>query len=250
MVLAFRKALARLAVRVRQRRLAGVRFALVVGATPEIAVFALEAAQAAVFAVGAGEGFFRAGERLNAAVDGEYRQLRIERLIVVCDHRAVSRLALGDGIEVVFHATGVGNFQKVETTTQRLNQRRAEFGRHKLPLNHLDVSTLLDRADDAGVGGRPANALTLQRADERRLAVTRRRLGLQFENLAVLRHVLRADSQLRQWVCRLRFVFAGVIIVGDAHPAVVDAQAAASFEQRRGCGSIVARRQALQGGDR
>ena len=65
MILAFRKALARLAVRVRQRRLAGIGLALVVGTAPEIAVFALEAAQAAVFAVGTGEGFFRAGERLN-----------------------------------------------------------------------------------------------------------------------------------------------------------------------------------------
>ena len=115
MVLAFRKALARLAVRVRQRRLAGVRFALVVGAAPEIAVFALEAAQVTIVAVGTGIGFFRSGERLNGCISSEYRQLRVQRLVVMRDHRAITRLALGDGIEVVFHVTGVGNLQKIET---------------------------------------------------------------------------------------------------------------------------------------
>ena len=96
--------------------------------------------------------FFRAGERLNAAVGGEYRQLRVERLVVVRDHRAITRLALGDGVKVVFHATGIGNLQKIETAAQRLNQRRAKFGRHKLPFDHLNVTALLNRADDAGVG--------------------------------------------------------------------------------------------------
>ena len=62
--------------------------------------------------------------------------------------------------------------------------------------------------------------------------------------------MLCTDGQLRQRVCRLCFVFAGVIIVGDTHPAVINTQTARGFEQRRGCGSIVARRQALQGGDR
>ena len=96
--------------------------------------------------------FFRAGERLNAAVGGEYRQLRVERLVVVRDHRAITRLALGDGVKVVFHATGVGNLQKIETAAQCMNQRESKFCRHNLPFDRLNVSTLLKRADDAGVG--------------------------------------------------------------------------------------------------
>ena len=152
MVLGFGGTLPRLAVRIRQRRLAGIGFALVIAASPEIAVFALEAAQTPVFAVGTGEGLCRSGKRLNRGVGGEYRQLCIQRLVVVCNHRALARLAVGDVVEVVFHATGVGNLQEIETAAQRLNQRRAEFGRHKLPLDHLNVTALLNRADDAGIG--------------------------------------------------------------------------------------------------
>ena len=152
MVLTFFHPLARFAVLIRQRCLAGIGFALVVGAAPKEAVFSFQSTQTAIFTVGAGEGFFRASERLNRGVRSEYRQLRVERLVVVRDHRTVARLALGDGVEVVFHIFGLGIFEEVETAAQRLNQRRAEFGRHKLPFDHLNVTALLNRADDAGVG--------------------------------------------------------------------------------------------------
>ena len=104
-----------LAAGVGEGRLAGIVLPGIVAASPEEAGFALETAQTTVFAVGTGEGFFRAGEWLNGGVSSEYRQLRVQRLVVMCDHRAVSRLALGDGVEVVFHVTGVGNLQKIET---------------------------------------------------------------------------------------------------------------------------------------
>ena len=78
--------------------------------------------------------------------------MRVERLVIVRDYCAVARLALSDGVEVVFHIFGVGNLQKIETAAQRLNQRRAEFGRHKLPFGDFNVTALLNRADDAGVG--------------------------------------------------------------------------------------------------
>ena len=85
---------ARFAVRIRECGLAGIGFALVVGATPKEAVFSFQSTQTAVFAVGTGEGFFRAGEWLNGGVSSEYRQLRVQRLVVMRDHRTVARLAL------------------------------------------------------------------------------------------------------------------------------------------------------------
>ncbi len=202
MVLGLGGALPRFAVLIRQRCLTGVWFALVIAASPEIAVFALEAAQTPVVAVGTGEGLCRPGERLNRAISGEYGQLRIQRPVVVCNHRTVARLAVGDVVEVVFHATGVGDFEEVETAAQRLNQRGAEFRRHKLPFDHFNVAALLNRADDAGVSGWSADAFALQRADERGLAVTRGWFGFEVENLAVLRDVLCADSQLWQRIRR------------------------------------------------
>ena len=132
--------------------MAGIGFALVVGATPEESIFALETAQTTVFAVGTGEGFFRPGEWLNGGVSSEYRQLRVQRLVVMRDHRTVARLALGDGVEVVFHVFGVGNFEEVETAAQRLNQCLAEFRWYELSFDYFYVAALLDRADDAGVG--------------------------------------------------------------------------------------------------
>ena len=53
----------------------------------------------------------------------------------------------------------------------------ADVGRHEAPRVHLDVLAVLQRRDDGGVGGGPADAVLFERFHERGLGVARRRFG-------------------------------------------------------------------------
>ena len=86
--------------------------------------------------------------------------------------------AVGDAVELVLHRGGeVVVDQPGEVLFQQADHRERDPGRdQRLPLLP-HVPAVDDRADDRGVGGGPADAQVLQRADQRRLGVPGRRGG-------------------------------------------------------------------------
>ena len=65
----------------------------------------------------------------------------------------------------------------VEVLGQKAIHHAPDVGRTETLLLQYDVLTALQRADDAGIGGRPPDAVLLQRLDQCRLGVTWWRLG-------------------------------------------------------------------------
>ena len=64
-----------------------------------------------------------------------------------------------------------------EVLLEQVDDREGEERRHERRAALEDVAAVEDRADDRRVGGRPADAALLERLDEARLGVARRRRG-------------------------------------------------------------------------
>ena len=122
-------------------------------------------------------------------VVGVLDELR-ERPPELLEQRHPFALAARHGVERVFHAR---RELVVDVLREELRQEAvddaADVGRDESPVLHLDVLAIAQRRDDRGVGRRPADAELLERFDERRFGVARRRLR---EVLRAL-HVLQAQ---------------------------------------------------------
>ena len=156
---------ARLALVVRESRLAGIVGVVVVAASPEEAGFALEAAQYAVTTVRAGIGgaVLRPGSGEARQFDlRELRQLTVQGLVVVGNHLLIVSLPGGDGIQLVFHPLGVTDLHEVEAVAQAIDDGLAEFARHEETVDRLHIPFAGQGADDGRVGGGAADALAFQ----------------------------------------------------------------------------------------
>ena len=102
-----------------------------------------------------------------------------ERLPEVAHHLVPLLAALLDLVELVLHARGEVHVEDVGEAARpaaRLTAMPRSVGREP-PAVALDVVARGDGADDGGVGAGPADALLLERLDQRGLGVARRRLG-------------------------------------------------------------------------
>ena len=101
-----------------------------------------------------------------------------ERLPEFLERRRPLLLAARDRVELIFHR---GREAVLDVTVEVFRQEAiddlADVGRHEAPAVHLHVLAILQRRDDRGVGRGPADAVLLERLDERGFGVARRRLG-------------------------------------------------------------------------
>ena len=89
-----------------------------------------------------------------------------------------ARLAAGDLVEVLLHARGEVEVDEVaEVLDEQVGDDLADVLGPQPALHHRHVAAIDDRRDRRGVGRRPADAVLLERLDQRRLGVARRRLG-------------------------------------------------------------------------
>ena len=107
--------------------------------------------------------------------------------------------AVGDLVEVSLHAGGEGVVEQVrEVLHEPVRDQLANLLGMEAPVLQRDVAAVLDRGDDGGVGGRPADAALLQLAHETRLAVAGRRLGEVLHGLHIHQRQGVALAQVRQ----------------------------------------------------
>jgi hypothetical protein len=87
-------------------------------------------------------------------------------------------LAAGDLVELVLQPRGEVVVHVLrEVLGEEGVDDAADVRGHEAPAVHLHVLAVLQRGDDAGVGGGPSDAVLLQGLDQARLGVARRRLG-------------------------------------------------------------------------
>ncbi len=79
----------------------------------------------------------------------------------------------------------------------------ADVGRNEPAAFHLDVFAVAQRRDDRGIGRGPADAVLLERLDERRLGVPRRRLREMLLALQLDERKLVAFLERRQYLVTL-----------------------------------------------
>ena len=88
-------------------------------------------------------------------------------------------LAVGDVVQVVLDRGGEAVVDQTgEVGLEQADDRERRPRRHHRGALLEDVTAVLDRLHDRGVGGRPADAEFLHRLDQRRLGEARRRAGV------------------------------------------------------------------------
>ena len=101
-----------------------------------------------------------------------------EGLPELVERRGPLLLAARHRVELILHRRGEAVLHvAVEVMGEEAVDDLADVGRHEAPAVHLHVLAVLQRGDDGGVGRGPADAVLLQRLDQRGLGVARRRLG-------------------------------------------------------------------------
>ena len=101
----------------------------------------------------------------------------LERPVERAQQRDPRALAAGDLVELLLHAGGELEVHVLaEVLDQEVRDDLADRLGVEAPLDDLDVAAVHDRRDRGGVRGRPADAVLLERLDQRRLGVARRRL--------------------------------------------------------------------------
>ena len=98
-----------------------------------------------------------------------------ERLVESADYLTPVAFAFGDEVELLLHFGGEFDVQDLgEIFFEHLGHQGPDLGGTKTTLVLLHVIPLLDDVDYRRVGGRPSDAVLLERPDEARLVVARR----------------------------------------------------------------------------
>ena len=137
-------------------------------------------------------------------------------------------LAVADLVEHVLHLRGESVLDVgAEVLDQELADDLADVGRDEGAAAHLDVAAIAQRLDDRGVGRGPADAVGLERLDEARLGVARRRLREVLLRPDRLEVDALADFERRQALVVLALDVGLVLVV-----VLVIGGEKAGFEQR------------------
>src|SRR5262245_1019931 len=159
------------------------------------------------------------------------------------------QLAFLDFVQFLLEARGEGDVENVlETVYQEAADAFTEHGGREAALIFFHVFALDNSGNDRGVGGRAANALFFQILDQRRLGVTRRRLGemLLGADFTELKRLAFADA--RQSVAFAFITLLVVIAIGIGGGQLIDTKVTVEFLHRTsGAERIIARRNVDRG---
>ena len=111
------------------------------------------------------------------------------------DHLLIVGFAGSDGIQLVFHPFGVADFHEVEAVTQAIDDRLAEGAWHEETVDRLHIPFAGQGADDGRVGRRTTDTFGFQFFHQSGFTETARRLGLLFEDAAILWGMVVTDTQ-------------------------------------------------------
>ena len=163
----------------------------------------------------------------------------VDALLERAEERAQQRdprpVALGDLVELLLHP---GREREVhvlaEVQDEEVGHDLADLLGMQAPLLDPDVAAIDDRRDRRGIGRRAADAVLLERLDQRRLRVPRRRLGEVLGGRDVEHACDVALGQRRQRALRL---LGGVVLALRVDPG----EAVEQGPGRRGAKPVVAR---------
>src|SRR5579884_2929651 len=148
--------------------------------------------------------------------------------VEAAEPRAAPLLAARDAVEVVLHACGeLVVDEPAEVLLEQVDDREGEELRHERLSLPAHVAAVDDRAHDRRVRRRPADAALLERLDERRLRVARRRRRRVSLRLERGRGELVADRERRQLplLVARRLLLVPALLVGEQEAAEGDHRA-------------------------
>ena len=140
-------------------------------------------------------------------------------------------LAIGDAVEVVFHAGGEVVLHEIrEVVLEQAHHGKCDPVRHECRAARSHVPAVDDGRDDRGVGRRATDSELLERLDETGLRVARRGTGLVTLGFDIRNRELLTDGEGRKfclgWLRRVVALLVAALLVGLQEAAEGDDRAA------------------------